>query len=70
MKASSLQHAACGYWPPKAFSGSSNVLSVLLSDFASEAAGEDLLLGVGILTWLLEKISSKREKEKKEKKRF
>ena len=37
------------------------MLSVLLSDFASEAAWEDRLLVVGILTWLLEKISSKGE---------
>lgn len=53
------------YWPPKAFNGSSKVLRILLSDFASEVAWEDLVLGVDILTWLLEKISSK-EGNKKE----
>lgn len=42
------------------------MLRILLSDFASEAAWEDLLLGVGILTWLLEKISSKEGNKKKD----
>lgn len=65
-KASSVQHIPLGYWPPKAFSGSSNVLSALLSDFTSEAVWEDLLLGVGILVWLLEKISSRGEEKKKD----
>jgi len=45
------------------------VLRALLSDFTSEAAWEDVLLGVGILIWLPENISSRYGEKKFKKER-